>query len=65
MTGVRAKGILWALAVVLYLISAEFRQLGVRQISPCHCAGDRARGWFAQAFCDDCILAGAGQVTEL
>ena len=43
----------------------ELRQLGVRQVAPCHCTGDQARRWFAVAFGRDCILAGVGQVIEM
>lgn len=42
----------------------ELRQLGVQQVAPCHCTGDAARRWFAEAFGEDCILAGVGQVIE-
>ena len=42
----------------------ELRQLGVRQVAPCHCTGDRARRLFADAFGTDCILAGVGQIVE-
>jgi 7,8-dihydropterin-6-yl-methyl-4-(beta-D-ribofuranosyl)aminobenzene 5'-phosphate synthase len=46
-------------------IIADLRQLGVRQVAPCHCTGDTARRMFADAFGPDCILAGVGQVIEL
>ena len=42
----------------------ELRQLGVQQVAPCHCTGDRARRLFADAFGADCILAGVGQIVE-
>jgi 7,8-dihydropterin-6-yl-methyl-4-(beta-D-ribofuranosyl)aminobenzene 5'-phosphate synthase len=45
-------------------IIADLRQLGVRQVAPCHCTGDRARAMFAGASTPDCILAGVGQVIE-
>ena len=31
-------------------IVAEFRRLGVQQVAPCHCTGDRAREVFRIAF---------------
>jgi 7,8-dihydropterin-6-yl-methyl-4-(beta-D-ribofuranosyl)aminobenzene 5'-phosphate synthase len=43
----------------------ELRQLGVRQVAPCHCTGDRARRQFTEAWGTDCILAGVGQVIEM
>ena len=43
-------------------IIADFRQLGVRRVAPCHCTGDLARQMFADAFGADCTLAGAGCV---
>jgi 7,8-dihydropterin-6-yl-methyl-4-(beta-D-ribofuranosyl)aminobenzene 5'-phosphate synthase len=46
-------------------IIGEFRQLGVRRVAPCHCTGDQARRMFADAFGDDCILAGVGQVISV
>lgn len=46
-------------------IIADFRQLGVQRVAPCHCTGDRARQMLADAFGDDCILAGAGCVVTI
>jgi 7,8-dihydropterin-6-yl-methyl-4-(beta-D-ribofuranosyl)aminobenzene 5'-phosphate synthase len=46
-------------------IIADFRQLGVRQVAPCHCTGDQARQMFADAFGVDCILAGVGYVVSI
>jgi len=43
----------------------DFRRLGVRRVSPCHCTGDQARRMFADAFGADCILAGVGQVISI
>jgi 7,8-dihydropterin-6-yl-methyl-4-(beta-D-ribofuranosyl)aminobenzene 5'-phosphate synthase len=43
----------------------ELRQLGVRQVAPGHCTGDRARRLFSDAFGTECILSGVGQVVEL
>jgi 7,8-dihydropterin-6-yl-methyl-4-(beta-D-ribofuranosyl)aminobenzene 5'-phosphate synthase len=42
-------------------IIADFRELGVQQVAPCHCTGDLARQMFAEAYGDDCTLAGVGQ----
>jgi len=41
---------------------AGLRDLGVRRVAPCHCTGDGARQMFADAFGEDCLLPGAGQV---
>lgn len=43
-------------------ILAEFRQLGVKQVAPCHCTGDRAIAMFAAEYGDDFIRAGVGRV---
>jgi 7,8-dihydropterin-6-yl-methyl-4-(beta-D-ribofuranosyl)aminobenzene 5'-phosphate synthase len=45
----------------LEAIIADFRELGVQQVAPCHCTGDLARQMFAEAYGDDCTLAGVGQ----
>ena len=42
-----------------------FEDMGVERVAPCHCTGDRARGRFKDAFGDDCLLAGVGQVIEI
>ena len=41
-------------------IIADFRELGVEKVGPCHCTGDVARRLFKEEFGDDCILAGVG-----
>jgi 7,8-dihydropterin-6-yl-methyl-4-(beta-D-ribofuranosyl)aminobenzene 5'-phosphate synthase len=46
-------------------IIAEFRQLGVQRVAPCHCTGDRARRMFADAYATDCTLAGVGWVASM
>jgi 7,8-dihydropterin-6-yl-methyl-4-(beta-D-ribofuranosyl)aminobenzene 5'-phosphate synthase len=46
-------------------IIADFRDLGVERVAPCHCTGDAARQLFAAAFGDDCVLAGVGWSTEM
>lgn len=43
-------------------IIANFRQMGVQRVAPVHCSGDQARQIFAQAYGEDCLLAGVGQV---
>lgn len=45
-------------------IIAEFRNLGVKRVAPCHCTGDEARHAFVEAFGEDAILAGVGWSTE-
>jgi 7,8-dihydropterin-6-yl-methyl-4-(beta-D-ribofuranosyl)aminobenzene 5'-phosphate synthase len=46
-------------------IIAALRQLGVQQVAPCHCTGDRARRMFADAYGTDCTLAGVGWMTRI
>ena len=41
-------------------IIADFRQLGVQRLAPCHCTGDLARQMFADAFGADFVPAGVG-----
>jgi 7,8-dihydropterin-6-yl-methyl-4-(beta-D-ribofuranosyl)aminobenzene 5'-phosphate synthase len=43
-------------------IIADFRDLGVRQVAPCHCTGDRAIRAFAEEYGDDFVKVGAGLV---
>lgn len=43
-------------------IIADFQELGVQRVAPCHCTGDRARGMFADAFGADFVSAGVGRV---
>jgi 7,8-dihydropterin-6-yl-methyl-4-(beta-D-ribofuranosyl)aminobenzene 5'-phosphate synthase len=45
-------------------IIADFRELGVERVAPCHCTGDAARTLFDDAFDEDCVLAGVGWSTE-
>jgi 7,8-dihydropterin-6-yl-methyl-4-(beta-D-ribofuranosyl)aminobenzene 5'-phosphate synthase len=40
----------------------EFRALGVARVSPMHCTGESAIATFAEAYGDDYIQGGAGQV---
>jgi 7,8-dihydropterin-6-yl-methyl-4-(beta-D-ribofuranosyl)aminobenzene 5'-phosphate synthase len=46
-------------------IIAEFRQLGVQRIAPCHCTGNGVRRIFADAFGTDCSLAGVGWMVRI
>ena len=46
-------------------IIAEFRDLGVQNVAPCHCTGDQARKMFTDAFGDACVLAGVGWMTTV
>lgn len=39
---------------------AALRGLGVQQVAPCHCTGDRARRMFVDAYGPACTLAGVG-----
>jgi 7,8-dihydropterin-6-yl-methyl-4-(beta-D-ribofuranosyl)aminobenzene 5'-phosphate synthase len=46
-------------------IIAEFRDIGVRQVAPCHCTGDQARRMLADAYGADCTLAGLGWAVRM
>jgi 7,8-dihydropterin-6-yl-methyl-4-(beta-D-ribofuranosyl)aminobenzene 5'-phosphate synthase len=48
----------------LAAIVAEFRNLGVERVAPCHCTGDRAIAVFRQEYQEDFIEAGAGRVIQ-
>jgi 7,8-dihydropterin-6-yl-methyl-4-(beta-D-ribofuranosyl)aminobenzene 5'-phosphate synthase len=41
-------------------ILSEFRHLGVRQVAPCHCTGDRAREIFSRSYGKDFLASGVG-----
>jgi 7,8-dihydropterin-6-yl-methyl-4-(beta-D-ribofuranosyl)aminobenzene 5'-phosphate synthase len=41
-------------------IIAQFKELGARQVAPCHCTGDRAIEMFSEAFGKNLIRVGAG-----
>jgi 7,8-dihydropterin-6-yl-methyl-4-(beta-D-ribofuranosyl)aminobenzene 5'-phosphate synthase len=43
-------------------ILSAFRRLGVEQVAPCHCTGERAIQMFKDEYGDDFIEAGAGRV---
>jgi len=46
-------------------IIADFRQLGVQKVVPCHCTGDQAIGLFAEEYGDDFIKAGVGLALDI
>jgi 7,8-dihydropterin-6-yl-methyl-4-(beta-D-ribofuranosyl)aminobenzene 5'-phosphate synthase len=46
-------------------IIADFRQLGVQRVAPCHCTGDRAIGTFAEEYGGDFVEAGVGLVLDI
>jgi 7,8-dihydropterin-6-yl-methyl-4-(beta-D-ribofuranosyl)aminobenzene 5'-phosphate synthase len=43
----------------------EFRNLGVRNVAPCHCSGDETRELFADEYGDHFIRTGVGKVLEI
>jgi len=43
-------------------IIADFRDLGVQKVAPCHCTGDRAIGIFAENYGEDFVQVGVGCV---
>ncbi|MEA3439960.1 MAG: MBL fold metallo-hydrolase [Chloroflexota bacterium] len=46
-------------------VIADLRSLGVVKVCPTHCTGDTAIAMFAEAFGDDYIQGGAGQVINI
>jgi 7,8-dihydropterin-6-yl-methyl-4-(beta-D-ribofuranosyl)aminobenzene 5'-phosphate synthase len=46
-------------------IITEFRRLGVEKVAPSHCTGDNATRLFREAYGQDFIASGAGQVIEI
>jgi 7,8-dihydropterin-6-yl-methyl-4-(beta-D-ribofuranosyl)aminobenzene 5'-phosphate synthase len=46
-------------------VIADFRQLGVQKVAPCHCTGDRAIRVFAEEYGDDFIETGVGMVLDI
>jgi len=46
-------------------IIASLKGLGVRRVAPCHCTGDRAIELFKEAFKEDFIEGGVGEVIEI
>lgn len=43
-------------------IIEDFRELGVKQVGPCHCTGEIAISMFANEYGDDFIETGVGRV---
>ena len=43
-------------------IIADFRDLRVRKVAPCHCTGDRAMRMFAEEYRSDFVKVGVGRV---
>lgn len=46
-------------------IITDFQRLGVRKVAPCHCTGDKAIALLHEAYGEDFIQNGAGQVIEI
>ena len=46
-------------------IIADFRDLGVRKVAPCHCTGDRAMRMFAEEYEGDFVKVGVGGVVTV
>jgi 7,8-dihydropterin-6-yl-methyl-4-(beta-D-ribofuranosyl)aminobenzene 5'-phosphate synthase len=46
-------------------ILADFRRLGVEQVAPTHCTGERAMELFAASYGDSYVEAGTGRVIEV
>jgi 7,8-dihydropterin-6-yl-methyl-4-(beta-D-ribofuranosyl)aminobenzene 5'-phosphate synthase len=46
-------------------IIADFRDLGVQKVAPCHCTGDQAMGIFAEKYGEDFIQVGVGCVINI
>lgn len=46
-------------------IVADFREMGVHKVAPCHCTGDQAIAMFRSEYGDDFIKNGAGKILEI
>ena len=46
-------------------IIADFKELGVQKVAPCHCSGDRCRELFQQEYQDNFIKNGVGKIIEI
>jgi len=46
-------------------VITDFQRLGVRKVAPCHCTGDKAIALLREAYGEDFIQNGAGQVIEI
>jgi len=51
--------------VEIVSILKDFRRIGVEQVAPCHCTGERAITMFAAEYGVDFIQAGVGRVVRL
>jgi 7,8-dihydropterin-6-yl-methyl-4-(beta-D-ribofuranosyl)aminobenzene 5'-phosphate synthase len=52
-------------AAEINAILKDFRRLGVEQVAPCHCTGERAIQMFAAEYGEDFLQVGAGSVIRL
>jgi 7,8-dihydropterin-6-yl-methyl-4-(beta-D-ribofuranosyl)aminobenzene 5'-phosphate synthase len=46
-------------------IIVDFQRLGVQKVAPCHCTGDKAIALLREAYGENFIQNGVGQVTEI
>jgi 7,8-dihydropterin-6-yl-methyl-4-(beta-D-ribofuranosyl)aminobenzene 5'-phosphate synthase len=46
-------------------IITEFQRLGVQKVAPCHCTGDKAIALFREAYGEDFIQNGVGQMMRI
>lgn len=46
-------------------IIADFKRLGVKQVGPCHCSGDRARSLFREAYGEHFVEVGVGKIITI
>ncbi len=46
-------------------IIADLKNLGVKEVAPCHCSGDRAREFFKESFGEDYLENGVGRIINL
>ena len=46
-------------------IIADFRDLDVQKVAPCHCTGDRAMEIFAEEYGENFIRVGVGRVITI
>ncbi|MBN1812122.1 MAG: MBL fold metallo-hydrolase [Anaerolineae bacterium] len=46
-------------------IIADFRDLGVQKVAPCHCTGNRAMRMFAEEYGGDFVQVGVGRVITI
>ncbi len=46
-------------------IISDFRKLGVKNVAPCHCSGDRARELFREEYGENFINNGVGKIIKV